>query len=296
MTTEHENGDRDDLVSETYRELPAERAPEHLNQSILKMASEDTKRSGASRFFYSGWMKPVAWAATIGLSLAIVLELTQMPMTDLPTNTIPRSQTPSATAPSVKSVSEDNLVEDKRVVEQAQERAYQQTDALLQESREDEFRQSVDAPAVENKAMRRPAAAAVEPSQAAGQVPASTLEEIVAEDADRPAAEAKREIAVETNPEPFVDQAAARKRSADQAIADTGVAREKVAAEGIAAFAASAAIGEADAGPACDPDTRRLADDWLACIEDLRASGADELADREYEAYVLEYPERSDTN
>ena len=253
MTTEHENGDRDDLVSKTYRELDTERTPEHLNKTILRMASENTKRSWTDSFLSTGWMKPVAWAATIGLSLAIVLELTQVPTTE-----VPRAELPLAAPPAVESVSEDFITTEEQALGRAKEQGLRQTDALQREAREDEFVQDVSGPVLENKAMRRPAV-----------VPA---------------------------PEPAVDQAAARKRSADQAVDGPSAARVNAPAEGVAAFATSAATIESDIASACDPKTRSSADDWLACIEDLRTSGAIEQADLEYEAYILEYPPETEAN
>ena len=82
MTSEHENDERDELVSETYRDLGIEQAPEHLNQSILRMAASDGKRGRSNGRLLGAWTKPLAWAATIGLSLAIVLEVTQLPTPD----------------------------------------------------------------------------------------------------------------------------------------------------------------------------------------------------------------------
>lgn len=76
MTNERNRKDVDALVSETYRELADERAPQHLNQAVLQMAAGKETRRG---FNFSLWMKPVAWAATIALSLAIVLEFTELP-------------------------------------------------------------------------------------------------------------------------------------------------------------------------------------------------------------------------
>ncbi len=76
MTNERNRKDVDALVSETYRELADERAPQRLNQAVLQMAAGKETRRG---FDFSLWMKPVAWAATIALSLAIVLEFTELP-------------------------------------------------------------------------------------------------------------------------------------------------------------------------------------------------------------------------
>lgn len=48
---------------------------------------------------------------------------------------------------------------------------------------------------------------------------------------------------------------------------------------------------KASVAPAgCDDAARASPDDWMECIRKLRESGAEELADREYEAFILEYP------
>ncbi|MEJ2297650.1 MAG: hypothetical protein P8X94_03925 [Woeseiaceae bacterium] len=69
MTT-HKDQER---VSAAYRDLAKESTPPALDRRILDVAS----REGRSRYgIVRTWMRPVAWAATIGLSLAILLEIT----------------------------------------------------------------------------------------------------------------------------------------------------------------------------------------------------------------------------
>jgi len=76
MSNERKNQEKDRLVAETYRALARERAPDHLNEKVLRLAAQ----AGRSRYALARtWMRPVAWAATIGLSLAIVLELNRLP-------------------------------------------------------------------------------------------------------------------------------------------------------------------------------------------------------------------------
>ena len=76
MTNDRDKMTADRSVSATYRELANEKAPAGLDAKVLQSAAALPRaRSGIGR----AWMKPVAWAATIGLSLAIVLELTQVP-------------------------------------------------------------------------------------------------------------------------------------------------------------------------------------------------------------------------
>ncbi len=81
MNDERDITEMQRLVSETYHSAATEQAPKHLNEKVLRMAAgEPTTRQ--ERFGYRGaasWLRPAAWAATISLSLAIVLEITRDP-------------------------------------------------------------------------------------------------------------------------------------------------------------------------------------------------------------------------
>lgn len=69
MNTEHDTR----RVSEAYREVANETSPTKLDDRILDMARQEARtRYGLART----WIRPVAWAATIGLSFAFILELT----------------------------------------------------------------------------------------------------------------------------------------------------------------------------------------------------------------------------
>jgi hypothetical protein len=62
----------DPRVSAAYRELADERSPEHLDHIILNAAR------GAARPRWNkaiAWLRPAAWVATIGVCLAIVVEI-----------------------------------------------------------------------------------------------------------------------------------------------------------------------------------------------------------------------------
>jgi len=80
--TEHEkrqDAETDKRVSDSYRELANERAPDHLNRAILRRAG------AAARPKFSltrAWTRPLAWAATIALSVALVLEVSKVPAPD----------------------------------------------------------------------------------------------------------------------------------------------------------------------------------------------------------------------
>jgi hypothetical protein len=70
MTTEKDN----QRVSDAYREIASEATRPEIDERILKLAGSGLRsRYGLAR----AWVRPLAWAATIALSVALVLELTQ---------------------------------------------------------------------------------------------------------------------------------------------------------------------------------------------------------------------------
>ena len=82
----------DPHVSAAYRELADERTPEHLDHVVLNAAR------GAARPRWSkaiAWLRPAAWVATIGVCLAIVIEISLLPdqeqaeFDSLPQETVP---------------------------------------------------------------------------------------------------------------------------------------------------------------------------------------------------------------
>lgn len=85
MTNERQHPDftaeTDETVSATYRELSREGAPNHLNEKVLQQAAERALRPRYSRSVM--WTRPLAWAATVGLCLAIVLEVTRVPTPEI---------------------------------------------------------------------------------------------------------------------------------------------------------------------------------------------------------------------
>lgn len=66
----------DAFVTRTYRGTVVERTPEHLDKAVLDQAAR------AARPRYAGlraWTRPMAWAATIMLCFALVLEVGRVP-------------------------------------------------------------------------------------------------------------------------------------------------------------------------------------------------------------------------
>ena len=83
MTNERNKLDRDAEVSRTYRSLANETAPERLNRQVLSMAAKGESAKVRGSYASMFWMRPVAWAATVGLCLVIVLEVTQNPVSNV---------------------------------------------------------------------------------------------------------------------------------------------------------------------------------------------------------------------
>ena len=82
MTTEA--NDKDPRVAGVYREIASEETPAELDRKVLAMAAAEAR---VAHGFPRTWFRPLAWAATIALSFAFVLEMSQvddvpMPRTD----------------------------------------------------------------------------------------------------------------------------------------------------------------------------------------------------------------------
>lgn len=70
-------------VSDAYRDIARETSPSHLDDRIMNMARQQARTPyGQAR----AWVRPVAWAATIALSFAFILELTYFREDPLPTD------------------------------------------------------------------------------------------------------------------------------------------------------------------------------------------------------------------
>ena len=77
-------------VSKAYRDIASERPAAHLDARIL----QDARAAATPRYAHlRTWTRPLAWAATIGLSLAIVLQVTEQPVVEAPAAVQPASDT-----------------------------------------------------------------------------------------------------------------------------------------------------------------------------------------------------------
>lgn len=214
MSNDRDDEMLDQEVSKNYREHATERAPEHLNAKILKMAADEVRESRRFSSLFDSWTRPLALAATVVLSFAIVLEVTRDPGIVVPVATVPES------LQNEFEPKDTSALDDARNQARLRAGSNQTGDLELKRDRD-------DSPALNPQSQPEPAAAS---RQAAAQSGFSPLS---------PSAEKS---------EPAVEQG-------------------------------------------CDDRLRETAERWLLCIKALRDAGAEELAEREYEQFVLQFPD-----
>tara|TARA_R110002096_G_scaffold154_22_gene918 strand:- start:8671 stop:9261 length:591 start_codon:yes stop_codon:yes gene_type:complete len=91
MSNERDDEMFDQRVSKVYREHAAERAPDRLNTKILTMAADEVRKARGLSSLLESWTRPLAVAATVVLSLAIVLDLNRDQQVVVPASSVPES-------------------------------------------------------------------------------------------------------------------------------------------------------------------------------------------------------------
>lgn len=91
-----EYGEGYDAVSEWYKRTASETAPERANHAILAMAAKTStkRRKGNWRF---SWLQPAALVVTLGVSLAIVMQVSNF---DSPSSVTPDIDPTTLSSPS----------------------------------------------------------------------------------------------------------------------------------------------------------------------------------------------------
>lgn len=74
--TTEPGAEADALLRQTYRELARERVPDHLDRAVLKTAAKAARPRYAR---LRSWTRPMAWAATVMLSVALLLQMNEVP-------------------------------------------------------------------------------------------------------------------------------------------------------------------------------------------------------------------------
>lgn len=241
----------EETVRETYREIANERSPERLDKAVLARATRAAKPR-YSRLIT--WTRPMAWAATVLLSVALVLQITDTPEVQPAADVAPAFDAPAEDAPALRKQSE---LEDGPAPE---ENPALEESAQLEEIAEVSGRDDAQT-AIQSFSSGGPPAGPQDPPAA-------------------PAADATFE------PEAF------EMKDTDilQRAEEMARTREGVTAD--SAFAASSAVGlRAVARPACDDTVTDDPETWLDCIENLEKAGFDDEAARQRELLTAAFPD-----
>lgn len=265
MTEERSQADTDrvtdTLVSRTYRESASERVPEALDRAVLRQAKHHSSQRYSRSII---WLRPVAWAATIGLSLAIVLEFSD----------VPQPETVEIEAPALSG--DEQLIEEivtpgpdktKAIEHDKEERLEQRARKTVDEAGRVNLRnipQLSKTRTPEQVSIPADAIGLVEP-KAAGDAPARRLAD-------------KKIVRVQEAPILEETEALARQQADYSKEAD------------VSSFAASASPAAAMPMP-CEPVDRETPESWLRCIEELDEAGLDDVADLQREQLRLAFPD-----
>lgn len=251
MTSERNNtGEHDEALSRVYRELSAETTPAALDDRVLREAR------AAARSGYTApkrWMRPLAWAATVTLTISILVHMAELPAPD---DTLPPAmveQEPPAETLAAPGAPEAELRRD------------------LTESTDN---------------LERSLAIEAAPAPAAPGAPAERRERALqaeaARDADAAEANATLEEAARAMPE-----ADMLRRASDLARQqDAG----SEAAPAATSFAFSALEGT-QVESHCDETARASAATWYECVVTLREAGLAEAADKELAELARAFPD-----
>ncbi len=280
MNQDRENrlpGDESDLmVSAEYRTTATERTPPALDAAVLKKAKAAAKDSGLQRFT-AFWFRPLAFVATLGLSLALLLELTgplDLQFVKSPDPEIGRRQAESTLA--------DPIPADIGTTS--------------------EVRRSADSAAGKNQSAEPLVPAqAVNPKYETGRqqrlepMPSTAIDV----EATQASSSANVPVADEHSSADFAGMIEASSKqmqeqdnvmeNATQGLKQTR-ADDKVQAEEVAAFRASAYLSNEAASP-CTDEQMAVPVTWWQCISDLDEAGRHDEAKAEMGRFNKAYPD-----
>ncbi len=250
--TGNDDSTRDETISAAWREASTDTSPHSLDRKVLREAARAAGRTARM----PAWTRPLAFAATLVLGVALLLHMqaeldSPYPPAELPVPGRQPATSPGATAPAEADAA----------------RAAEQSPVAAPPEQADEVRAVQESstgadpgPAAGNSAEPQPALyeARTETPALRQERPRDAAElERSAEDAGR----SLQSIAI-TGQQDAVAQSFATKRRADTADDER-----------------------------CTPEQRADADRWRECIERLAAAGFAELAQQEREAYAETYPD-----
>ena len=300
------DGVEDSRVSRLYRESATERAPAHLDNLVLAAARENR----GNRYALSiRWMRPMAWAATIGLCVAVVLDVAVLPESvDFSSDVEPGVALPESAATSevLERSTEGQVVPDEtayklKLEEQSVERDMpraEPTDERKVRAAEPASESSMkDDPAVAAEPARRQVVETVSPMAGStrlreAEAPVPTLDEpVAAPSPEMVAAPVSLESAQPANPE-FTDMAEVGRSAESEAEAFSSSLRKASEDSADAASMSLQAVSPTrDAAPTvCPAEDLPKPEMWLACIELLEAEGREEDAALERRLFEATFP------
>lgn len=252
MSEERNNDISDPVVSDVYRETATERAPASLNEAVLRNAAAHADKGYAHSML---WLRPLAYAATVVLSLAIVVQVVLPPKLD--------EQAPAGSVSPMADAAEAGLNPDSVDAPMAQST---EEDDPLKRLRDQEERESTKIEEFEVPAV------ASEPVPNIGPV----LQRV-----DTDAGPTLEESAALASPEaPAQAEAdsleAAAQRSAAMVREASDIARLRSVQPGD--YGPAASFAAAVETSVCEPDDLEFPDTWAACIERLEEAGRSEEA------------------
>ncbi len=273
MSEDRNNGIGDSAVSDTYRDVATERAPASLNEAVLRNAASHASKGYAHSML---WIRPLAYAATVVLSLGIVVQVVLMPAENIEPPMVSDSPAAAATEPAPDA---DLGFADAGNGEQAAEDDDPLKRLRDQEAREESKIEEFAVPAV--PAEIAPAVAATEASGAVDVE--ERLDSARQRELDEPAVAAYALV----QPESDSFEAAALRSEAGIEEASNMAALRSVQLEDYNSAAGLAAPDEASVCEAADiesPDT------WMDCIERLEEEGRTDDAMREKTLLLEAFP------
>ena len=260
----------DPLVTQTYREIADERSPEHLNRAILK----DAAKAALPRYRRSvSWTRPMAWAATIALSVALVFEVTKVPAPD------------------------GMVFDDSAAKFETQKSDFEPPADAPVEALEEAVAPTAPAGRISNAPSGAPPQAATIKSTAKQAVPAAEPQKRQRADLRQNHFEERELAAPAANVEEFkLKDTDMLRRAEDTARMQNGENREPAsassAADAISAdMAVQGAVGLSIAAPTCDESASASPETWLECIKALEEVGLADEATLQRELLSKAYPD-----
>ncbi len=263
----------DPQVSDQYESLAGEKTPAHLDRAVLREATRAVRADNRKGSF-GAWFRPVAFMATVGLTLAIILDLSDTgifkPVADMSVESAPTIQTApeSATDSAGRNSSQPALSEIKRQEKLAPDQSKDNAGVTTPQAAASESRQ---ADPRQLQKMRVDAVRAVAPP------PAEPVED---------QARLSNAFTVETG-------IAEQRVQEVQAAIDANLQSRPGTADQVTAPQAAIATEShvLATPPACSNEQKSDVEEWWKCIQSLRQSGLAEVADQELVNFREAFPD-----